>query len=84
MGRAFTCIGLEVLDAGSGKEALKLLDQHDAPVTAVVLDRTMPAVGGDRPLIEVCARLPILRTSGDTCGNVLYGQDDKTTSFGMP
>lgn len=87
MRRAFTRVGFGVLEAGSGEEALELLDQHGARVTAVVLDRTMPGMGGEQALIEIRARLPelpVLRTSGDAGGDALTAHDERTTFLGKP
>ncbi|MEQ9324548.1 MAG: response regulator, partial [Polyangiaceae bacterium] len=49
------------------EEALAYCDEPDAEVTAVVLDQTMPGMGGQRALVEMRKRfptLPVVRTSG--------------------
>jgi len=87
MRRAFVGVGFEVLEAGSGEEALERLDQHGDRVTAVVLDRSMPGMGGERALVEIRARLPelpVLRISGDAAGDMLTADDHKTTFLGKP
>jgi len=60
-------MGYAVLEAGSGEAALALLRQDGTSVSAIVLDQTMPGMGGDRTLAEVHAlfpEMPVVRTSG--------------------
>ncbi len=87
MRRAFSGVGFEVLQAASGEEALEVLDQHSDRVTAVVLDRSMPGMGGERALVEIRARLPelpVLRISGDAAGDLAAEHAHNTTFLGKP
>jgi PAS domain S-box-containing protein len=84
--KAFEGIGFEVLEAGSGEEALELLDSDGSRVSAVVLDRTMPGMGGDQALREIRARrpsLPVLRISGYTADDS-PSPDPHTAFLGKP
>lgn len=47
----------DVVEAGSGDEALTLLDQHD-DLDAIVSDLEMPGLDGDQLLTAVCERYP--------------------------
>ena len=60
-------LGYEVVSAASGEEALATYRQRDAAIRAVVLDASMPGIGGARTLDGLRAlapRLPILLCSG--------------------
>jgi two-component system cell cycle sensor histidine kinase/response regulator CckA len=64
MGKILVPLGYNVLEAGSGEEALRLISPK---VRVVVLDQTMPGMSGDRTFMEIRARfpdMPIVRTSG--------------------
>jgi len=59
--------GWRVLEAGDGREALAVLEQHATEVRAVLLDLTMPVMGGEEALPALLARkpgLPVVLTSG--------------------
>jgi two-component system cell cycle sensor histidine kinase/response regulator CckA len=61
--------GYKVLTAGSGEEALPVLERHDGPVHLVLTDMVMPGMGG-RNLAEQLAKIRpeirVLFTSGAT------------------
>jgi PAS domain S-box-containing protein len=78
--------GYTVVEAGSGEEALALVDGAPSPPSVVVLDQTMPGMGGDRTLAELRARwphLPVVRTSGYTTSSTPL-DDAHTTFLGKP
>ncbi|MGH7497669.1 MAG: response regulator, partial [Gemmatimonadales bacterium] len=59
--------GYKVLLARNGREAIDLYDSHAGEIVAVLLDLTMPVLGGDAVLEELLARHPrprIVLTSG--------------------
>ena len=59
--------GFTVLEAGDGEEALAVHADHAAELRAVLLDLTMPRLGGEETLRELRARdaeLPIVLSSG--------------------
>lgn len=45
--------GLEVLNAGGGDEGLELFKRHSEEISVVLLDMTMPRLGGDEVLEEL-------------------------------
>jgi signal transduction histidine kinase/DNA-binding LacI/PurR family transcriptional regulator len=61
--------GYQVLQAGDGREALRLCEQHDGPVHLVVADVMMPGMRGPE-LVDRLARIrpetPVLYVSGYT------------------
>ena len=59
--------GAAVLVAASGEEALELLRAHDAQIAVVLLDMTMPGIGGEETLRRMrmsSARQPVIVMSG--------------------
>lgn len=65
--RALTRAGYGVLEAEDGVEALRLVERHHAEIRAVLLDLTMPRMGGDevfRQLRRIAPDLRVLITSG--------------------
>ena len=59
--------GFEVLTAGSGAEALERYREHAGEIVAVLLDVTMPDIGGVETFValrELDARLPVVLSSG--------------------
>ena len=65
--RALEPLGFSVVEAANGEDAVAYVDGPDAEVAAVILDQTMPGMGGDRALVEIrqrCPDVPVLRTSG--------------------
>ncbi len=59
--------GATVLVAASGEEALDLLRTHDAAISVVLLDMTMPGIGGEETLRRMRmrnARQPVIVMSG--------------------
>ena len=62
-------LGFQVLEAGNGIEALEVVEQHDGILTAVLLDLSMPRMGGQETLSHLRERtpdLPIVLMSGYT------------------
>jgi PAS domain S-box-containing protein len=60
-------LGLHVLQAGDGHEALSVLRRHPGPLQLVLLDLTMPHLGGEevlRELQKVRPQLPVVLMSG--------------------
>lgn len=53
--------GYRVLEAASGFQALDLMDRHGAEVALVLLDMTMPEMGGEATLREINAHWPSAR-----------------------
>jgi len=67
--RALESAGFEVLVASNGRAALELCDRHGPRLAAVLLDLTMPQLGGGevlRALKQRRADLPIILMSGYT------------------
>ena len=62
-------LGFHVIAAVDGQDALRVLDEHDGGVTAVLLDLSMPRMGGAETVRLVRQRspeLPVLLMSGYT------------------
>lgn len=60
-------MGFDTLAAGNGEEGLVMAKAHHDRLAAVLLDFTMPVMGGDQALAalrESCPDLPVLITSG--------------------
>ncbi len=73
-------LGFEVLEAGSGEEALSAFQAHQDEIALVLLDVVMPKMGG----VECCQRirqlrpgLPLILSSGFTKEQLVRG-DDRT------
>lgn len=65
--RMLTRAGFEVLEAAEGREALALFDRHPDEIALVLLDLSMPVLGGAACLQELRTRrpdLPVILTSG--------------------
>ena len=59
--------GYQVAEAGSGERALALMSEHGHAVRAVVLDMTMPGLGGEatlQALRRTCPDVPVIVSSG--------------------
>ncbi|MEC7522039.1 MAG: ATP-binding protein [Myxococcota bacterium] len=85
--RALEPLGFEVVEAGSGEAALEVLEERGDAVSVVLLDQTMPGMGGDRALVairETFPRLPVIRTSGYAADPQLATEDDFTSFLGKP
>ena len=85
--RAFELLGYQVLEAGNGEDALVLLAQHRSEVRAVVLDQTMPGMGGAQTLTRLRAdfpHLPVVRTSGYSAESGDPDNDPNTHFLGKP
>ena len=62
-------LGFDVLTAVDGPDGLRVLDEHDGGVTAVLLDLSMPRMGGPetvRLLRQRSPELPVVLMSGYT------------------
>jgi PAS domain S-box-containing protein len=69
VGRMLERLGFHVLQAEDGITALEALEQHDLAVTAVLLDLSMPRMGGSETLRLIRERrpeLPVILMSGYT------------------
>jgi signal transduction histidine kinase/ActR/RegA family two-component response regulator len=69
VGRMLERLGFHVIMAVDGQDALRVLDEHDGEVTAVLLDLSMPRVGGAetvRLLRQRSPELPVVLMSGYT------------------
>jgi two-component system, cell cycle sensor histidine kinase and response regulator CckA len=69
VGRMLEGLGFHVITAVDGQDALRVLDAHDGGVTAVLLDLSMPRMGGPetiRLLRERSPDLPVVLMSGYT------------------
>ena len=65
--RTLSKVGLDVLTAADGQEAMRLFEAHRADISAVVLDLSMPAMDGaelTRVFLAADPELPIVLTSG--------------------
>ncbi|MBE2251957.1 MAG: response regulator [Myxococcus sp.] len=80
--RALEQRGYQVLEAGCGEDALEVLRAHPE-VQAVVLDQTMPGMGGQKTLEQLrkdAPTLPVVRTSGYSAEQA-GGASDAHTHF---
>jgi CheY-like chemotaxis protein len=73
VGRMLERLGLHVLTAADGVDAIRVLDEHDSErdgvVTAALLDLSMPRMGGLETLQQLRERmpdLPVILMSGYT------------------
>ncbi|MEP6687734.1 MAG: ATP-binding protein [Gemmatimonadales bacterium] len=69
VGRMLERLGFQVLQAADGVEALHMFDEHDRVVATVLLDLSMPRMGGQETLYrlrERSADLPVVLMSGYT------------------
>ncbi|MCC6487766.1 MAG: response regulator [Candidatus Hydrogenedentes bacterium] len=69
--------GFSVLEAGDGEEALLLLEAHLSEVRLVLLDVTMPRMGGEeayRRIRQMSRTVPVILSSG-------YNEQDATGQF---
>jgi len=65
--RALQRFGHEVFSAADGQQALDLFSRNTARIDAVLLDITMPGIGGEEVLVKLhaqCPDLPVLLMSG--------------------
>lgn len=77
-GRLIQSLGHAVIPAGSGEEALRLLDQQGDSIQLALIDLTMPHMSGEETIRELRRRaptLPIVIISG-------YPERDLTARFG--
>jgi CheY-like chemotaxis protein len=69
VGRMVERLGFQVVQAADGVEAIRMFDEHDGTVAAVLLDLSMPRMGGQETLHrlrERSADLPVVLMSGYT------------------
>ncbi len=69
VGRMLERLGFQVLMAANGVEAIRVLDAHDGPLSAVLLDLSMPRMGGQEAFHHLRERspdLPVVLMSGYT------------------
>jgi PAS domain S-box-containing protein len=69
VGRMLERLGFQVITADDGLAALERLDEHDGAVSAVLLDLSMPRMGGFEALQHIRDRkpdLPVILMSGYT------------------
>jgi len=69
VGRMVERLGFHVITAVDGVDAIRVLDEHDGEVTAVLLDLSMPRMGGPETvqvLRERSPELPVVLMSGYT------------------
>jgi two-component system cell cycle sensor histidine kinase/response regulator CckA len=67
MVRKLTQAGFAVIEAGSGPEALRVLDEHPDPIDILITDLSLPVMDGMELFLEMRARqpkLPVLFVSG--------------------
>ncbi len=65
--KALERFGYEVVTANDGREALDRFREREDDLTAIVLDLTMPNMGGEEALVEIRShnkKIPILLASG--------------------
>ncbi len=70
-------LGFHVLEAGDGQEALALFELRHAEITLVLMDLTMPRMGGGQAFLRmhsVDAKVPVILTSG-------YSEQDVLADF---
>jgi len=82
VGRMVERLGFEVIAAGDGVAALAALDRHHGSVAAVLLDLSMPRMGGQEALVHLRERrpeLPVILMSGYTEKEVAAKLLDGTT-----
>jgi two-component system cell cycle sensor histidine kinase/response regulator CckA len=69
VGRMLERLGFHVITAVDGQDAIRVLDEHNGAVTAVLLDLSMPRMGGSETvqlLRERSPELPVVLMSGYT------------------
>jgi DNA-binding NtrC family response regulator len=83
--RILQSAGYTVLMAGSGEEALLLLERHDGPVHLMMTDVVMPGMSGRNlasSLAEVHPEIKVLYASGYTDDTILrHGVLEEATHF---
>lgn len=76
--------GLEVLEASNGLEALDALAKDPAGIDAVVMDLSMPKMGGREAFAEMNARhpdLPVVLTSGYSAAERMASYEHREKVF---
>ena len=76
--RMLSLLGFEVLQAENGLQGVEVFEQNADAIKLVVLDLTMPLLGGEEALgriREINCEVPVLMTSG-------YSQEEFTSQFG--
>ncbi|MEZ0217293.1 MAG: CHASE domain-containing protein [Rariglobus sp.] len=80
----FGAFGLKTLTAADGVEGLALFKQHQAAIALVLLDLTMPRMGGEEVLRHIrtlAPQLPVILTSGYNESSVPALATDDRVSF---
>jgi CheY-like chemotaxis protein len=81
--RTLEMAGFEVVTAADGREGLEIFRQQQGDLACVVLDLTMPQMGGEEVLSEIRkinARVPVVITSGYSELDVMPRFDGKSVS----
>jgi two-component system CheB/CheR fusion protein len=81
--------GYEVLTAANGKLALDVVDANKDRISAVILDLTMPVMGGEEALIhieKIAPSLPVILSSGYDAAEAFsrFGEDRLAGSLQKP
>jgi CheY-like chemotaxis protein len=91
VGRMLERLGFHVITAVDGQDALRVLDEHEGELTAVLLDLSMPRMGGSeavRLLRQRSPELPVVLMSGyteeDTASKILDGLGGATGFLQKP
>ena len=85
-GRMLVRMGFELAEAAHGKEALAMFSAHQADVSFILLDVTMPVMDGlatHRQIRALSNDVPIILMSGYVQSEVVGGIPDNHTSFVM-
>lgn len=77
LGSMLQSLGLEVLQAEDGRRALSVFEEHADSISLVLLDLTMPHLGGEETFMElrrIRDNIPVILMSG-------YTEDEVTSLF---
>jgi len=79
-----TRMGFDVLQAKDGAKGVEIFNTHQADISLVLLDLTMPRMSGKEcffKLREVCNDIPVLFSSGYSEEDSMRGFEQKNISF---
>lgn len=83
--RALSATGYKVFEAGSGEEALEVLEEINGEVDLIISDVVMPEMDGPSLLVEVrkiYPQIPVIFVSGYAEESVRQGlEDDRSVEF---